>query len=114
MGYGLDTLLCVEVRPLRGGQVSDLQAIRERHERDNRPTHSSYMTGWVEEVHRDRATLLAEVDRLKALCGRAGNYFHEMYEPHDEGCSPEDFGPHGCWLCEMARLITELREASER
>ena len=88
--------------------ADQLREIRERHEAEEReqrrPVIAAGMirVGDTAPLHLDRAFLLAEVDRLKALCGRAAQavseYIVEDY-PFDQ-VSPEV-------------LIIELREAAK-
>ena len=83
--------------------MTTLQEIRERHEGECGPGKAVCVnTETTVMLCHDREFLLAEVDRLKALCGRAAQsvseYIVEDY-PFDQ-VSPEV-------------LIAELRKASE-
>ena len=119
--------------------MSDLQAIRERHERDEAAERLVPVAYRL--AHADRATLLAEVDRLttrllmadgatidngrvmwdaldtlraenarlKALCGRAA----ELRLTHTDWCDSVRNGLDGDCRCGAFALLTELREAAK-
>lgn len=84
----------------------DLEAIRGRHQheesRDEWPQDINHARSLLGMAHKDRAALLAEVDRLKGLCGRAAEavraYHIEDYP--DDQPTPD-------------KLEAELREAAK-
>jgi hypothetical protein len=81
--------------------MSDLKEIRERHERE-----CAFITGRLglgamnidlAVTMADCAFLLAEVDRLRALCGKAGDYVERLAVDRDH---------------DDVALVAELRRAS--
>ena len=82
--------------------MSNLKEIEARHKRDRRLTIIATTTApeWAVDALADRAVLLAEVNRFKALCKRA---LKELRE--DE---PSSIGP------ERKPLMAELKEAAKK
>ena len=79
--------------------ADQLREIRERHAM----LDGCAPMAWSQ-TEADRAALLAEVDRLKALCGRAAAYF-------GAGATDIDCGEPDCEDCKYPRLVAELRES---
>lgn len=85
----------------------DLEAIRGRNTDDANMYRvmdaNPHLVGlpWRRQMHDDRAALLAEVDRLKALCELGAEVLDNTF-----GCC-------GCNREEAAPMCAELREAAK-
>ena len=97
--------------------MSDLKEIRERHEMERRDYTRWSIDGLrldgaralIHSAHSDRAFLLAEVDRLKALCGRAVDAL-DVWESKHMCCSTAALLGY---TTEAQTLEAELREAAK-